>query len=296
MKYGLGAFALAIAAASSAPSPLFPEDARFFAKVHVNIVASAPSFGSFYNSTAFWVRDEVGQRERLDQSTNTRFLTFSPQFGSTLESTVTANDTVFSANVASSTCSITSLSEEDSTEADRGFPGSAAVGSMRRFLPDTTNEMGTNPKSWVTTTNNDSFIGYETIETPYTNGKANTTVWGWEDVWSNGLVFASHHVYVSVDTGLPLKEVQMEHATSYPPQLEAVFEYDDVESYDNWESYFDDGKYGAGLQIFGRPGACQPSSAFGQCGGSEWNGSTECAEGASCTFVNEWYSQCLPKS
>ena len=53
MKSTLAPLALVIAAASSAPSPLFPEGSRFFAKVHVNIVASAPSFGSFYNSTAY---------------------------------------------------------------------------------------------------------------------------------------------------------------------------------------------------------------------------------------------------
>uniref|UniRef100_A0A7S2CZ84 CBM1 domain-containing protein n=1 Tax=Florenciella parvula TaxID=236787 RepID=A0A7S2CZ84_9STRA len=286
--------ALTLGLASSAPSAFFPEDARFFAKVHVNIVASAPSFGSFYNTTNFWVRDEGNQRERLDQSTNTRFLTFSPQFGSTVASVVTANSTVYSSNLAARTCTSASLTDEDSVESDRGFPGSAAVGSMRRFLPDTTAEMGTNPQSWVTTTKNDTFVGYVVVETPYTDGKVNCTVWGWEDVWSNGLVFASHMVYVSIDTGLPVRETQMEHASSYPPSFEANFEYDAVASYDDWESYFDDGTYGAGLQLFGRPAACQPSAVYGQCGGFEWRGSTECASGATCSFVNEWYSQCLP--
>ena len=247
------------------------------------------------------VRDEGNQRERLDQSTNTRFLTFSPQFGSTVASVVTANSTVYSSNVAARTCTSGSLTDEvssrvggsvpyltcnpaitrirqDSVESDRGFPGSAAVGSMRRFLPDTTAEMGTNPQSWVTTTKNDTFVGYVVVETPYTDGKVNCTVWGWEvctqsvadsasrpawpspvrasasrlalaphtrvyahhyqDVWSNGLVFASHMVYVSIDTGLPVRETQMEHASSYPPSFEANFEYDAVVSYDDWESYF----------------------------------------------------------
>jgi alpha-galactosidase len=32
---------------------------------------------------------------------------------------------------------------------------------------------------------------------------------------------------------------------------------------------------------------------WGQCGGSGWSGCKSCASGSSCTFVNDWYSQCI---
>lgn len=37
-------------------------------------------------------------------------------------------------------------------------------------------------------------------------------------------------------------------------------------------------------------------SAWGQCGGIGYTGTTTCASGYSCVFVNEWYSQCQPGS
>lgn len=33
---------------------------------------------------------------------------------------------------------------------------------------------------------------------------------------------------------------------------------------------------------------------YGQCGGQNWNGATNCGSGAKCVFQNPWYSQCLP--
>ncbi|KAI0316505.1 hypothetical protein OF83DRAFT_1164319 [Amylostereum chailletii] len=36
------------------------------------------------------------------------------------------------------------------------------------------------------------------------------------------------------------------------------------------------------------------SSAWGQCGGIGWAGSTTCVPGYTCTVSNEYYSQCLP--
>jgi endo-1,4-beta-xylanase len=32
---------------------------------------------------------------------------------------------------------------------------------------------------------------------------------------------------------------------------------------------------------------------WGQCGGSGWTGGTTCASGYTCTYANDWYSQCL---
>ncbi|RAO68189.1 uncharacterized protein BHQ10_004201 [Talaromyces amestolkiae] len=37
-------------------------------------------------------------------------------------------------------------------------------------------------------------------------------------------------------------------------------------------------------------------SAWGQCGGIDYTGTTTCASGYSCVFVNDWYSQCQPGS
>ncbi|KAH7098051.1 lipolytic enzyme [Auriculariales sp. MPI-PUGE-AT-0066] len=34
----------------------------------------------------------------------------------------------------------------------------------------------------------------------------------------------------------------------------------------------------------------------GQCGGQGWTGATTCVAGATCTYSNPWYSQCLPGS
>ncbi|CAG9950305.1 unnamed protein product [Clonostachys rosea f. rosea IK726] len=32
---------------------------------------------------------------------------------------------------------------------------------------------------------------------------------------------------------------------------------------------------------------------YGQCGGTGWTGPTTCQTGSTCTYVNDWYSQCL---
>ncbi|EIN07098.1 cellobiohydrolaseII [Punctularia strigosozonata HHB-11173 SS5] len=36
------------------------------------------------------------------------------------------------------------------------------------------------------------------------------------------------------------------------------------------------------------------SQLYGQCGGIGWTGSTTCVAGATCTVLNDYYSQCLP--
>ena len=41
-------------------------------------------------------------------------------------------------------------------------------------------------------------------------------------------------------------------------------------------------------------GAAAQSGAWGQCGGQGWSGAKTCISGYTCTFVNDWYSQCLP--
>ncbi|KAF9466271.1 glycoside hydrolase superfamily [Collybia nuda] len=33
---------------------------------------------------------------------------------------------------------------------------------------------------------------------------------------------------------------------------------------------------------------------YGQCGGIGWTGGTTCDSGTTCTYLNDWYSQCLP--
>ncbi|KAK0211167.1 cellobiohydrolase II [Desarmillaria ectypa] len=38
------------------------------------------------------------------------------------------------------------------------------------------------------------------------------------------------------------------------------------------------------------------SSVYGQCGGIGWNGAKTCVSGSTCTYVNDYYSQCLPGS
>lgn len=35
------------------------------------------------------------------------------------------------------------------------------------------------------------------------------------------------------------------------------------------------------------------ASRWGQCGGNGWTGATCCASGSSCSYINDWYSQCL---
>ncbi|EED22610.1 endoglucanase, putative [Talaromyces stipitatus ATCC 10500] len=37
-------------------------------------------------------------------------------------------------------------------------------------------------------------------------------------------------------------------------------------------------------------------SGYGQCGGANWTGATSCVSGWTCTFLNDYYSQCLPSS
>jgi cellulose 1,4-beta-cellobiosidase len=36
------------------------------------------------------------------------------------------------------------------------------------------------------------------------------------------------------------------------------------------------------------------SPVYGQCGGKSWTGATTCVSGSTCTFVNDYYSQCMP--
>lgn len=38
------------------------------------------------------------------------------------------------------------------------------------------------------------------------------------------------------------------------------------------------------------------SPVWGQCGGIGWTGSTACASGSTCTYSNDYYSQCIPSS
>lgn len=35
---------------------------------------------------------------------------------------------------------------------------------------------------------------------------------------------------------------------------------------------------------------------YAQCGGNGWAGESTCVDGYTCTFSNDWYSQCLPGS
>ncbi|KAF7940583.1 uncharacterized protein EAE98_000710 [Botrytis deweyae] len=39
------------------------------------------------------------------------------------------------------------------------------------------------------------------------------------------------------------------------------------------------------------PGGCL-ASRYGQCGGTGWTGCSSCESGTTCTFSNDWYSQC----
>ncbi|KAF3186770.1 hypothetical protein TWF788_002992 [Orbilia oligospora] len=48
----------------------------------------------------------------------------------------------------------------------------------------------------------------------------------------------------------------------------------------------------SGAVIIGAAAAQQ--TAWGQCGGSGWTGPTTCVSGYTCTYSNDWYSQCLP--
>ncbi|KAK3329869.1 putative cellulase precursor [Apodospora peruviana] len=41
-------------------------------------------------------------------------------------------------------------------------------------------------------------------------------------------------------------------------------------------------------------GIAAQSGAWQQCGGKGWSGATTCVSGYTCTYSNDWYSQCLP--
>jgi cellulose 1,4-beta-cellobiosidase len=53
-------------------------------------------------------------------------------------------------------------------------------------------------------------------------------------------------------------------------------------------------KYAALLALV--TSAMAQSPIYGQCGGKGWSGSTSCAAGSTCTYSNDYYSQCLPGS
>jgi len=43
-------------------------------------------------------------------------------------------------------------------------------------------------------------------------------------------------------------------------------------------------------------GALAQGAAYAQCGGQGWTGATTCVSGYTCTYSNQYYSQCLPGS
>ncbi|RVD80550.1 uncharacterized protein DFL_008445 [Arthrobotrys flagrans] len=48
----------------------------------------------------------------------------------------------------------------------------------------------------------------------------------------------------------------------------------------------------SGAVLIGAAAAQQ--TAWGQCGGIGWTGPTTCVSGYTCTYSNDWYSQCIP--
>ncbi|EGX43933.1 hypothetical protein AOL_s00210g380 [Orbilia oligospora ATCC 24927] len=40
--------------------------------------------------------------------------------------------------------------------------------------------------------------------------------------------------------------------------------------------------------------ASAQQSVWGQCGGNGWTGPTSCQSGNTCSYLNDWYSQCIP--
>ncbi|CAF1039532.1 unnamed protein product [Adineta steineri] len=50
------------------------------------------------------------------------------------------------------------------------------------------------------------------------------------------------------------------------------------------------------ISLLNLPRATPCAALYGQCGGKEWTGSTQCCSGSTCTFGNDYYSQCLPSS
>ncbi|EPS41796.1 hypothetical protein H072_4280 [Dactylellina haptotyla CBS 200.50] len=46
--------------------------------------------------------------------------------------------------------------------------------------------------------------------------------------------------------------------------------------------------------LFAAGFASAQSPAYGQCGGIGWTGPTSCVSGYTCTYSNDWYSQCVP--
>ncbi|EPS25573.1 Endoglucanase EG-II [Penicillium oxalicum] len=42
--------------------------------------------------------------------------------------------------------------------------------------------------------------------------------------------------------------------------------------------------------------AVAQQTAWGQCGGQGWSGATSCVSGYTCSYTNDWYSQCVPGS
>lgn len=38
---------------------------------------------------------------------------------------------------------------------------------------------------------------------------------------------------------------------------------------------------------------CTPTAKYGQCGGTGWTGCTDCVAGSTCTYTNQFFSQCL---
>lgn len=52
----------------------------------------------------------------------------------------------------------------------------------------------------------------------------------------------------------------------------------------------------AGIALLAVTSVQAQQTAYGQCGGENWTGPTTCVSGWTCTFYNDWYSQCVPAS
>jgi hypothetical protein len=115
----------------------------------------------------------------------------------------------------------------DGAPLESPFSGTAAVGSINRFMPK---EMR------YFLRRDDRFLGYEDLD--FAGGTRRCSVWGWyEHDPASGLEIGWHKVYVAVRNGWPMKEVQtmaVEGGAAIEASVDFSFDFASTDVSEGW--------------------------------------------------------------
>mmetsp|Transcript_3968 Transcript_3968/g.5056 ORF Transcript_3968/g.5056 Transcript_3968/m.5056 type:complete len:309 (+) Transcript_3968:179-1105(+) len=181
-----------------------------------SITGSVDDGSAVVNMTGQWIYDGANRRERLDSVVWERSPEPNRFFSARSIHMVTAGEMVFEVtgeaiDMRDAKCKGFPLSQE--------FTGTAAIGSINRFLPR---------EDRLYSTHEDKYLGKEDL-IGYHGSLQKTDVWGWTEHDSEtGEEVGYHKVYVSSDDGWPIREVEVLYIEDSDPvivTMEFVFDH-----------------------------------------------------------------------